>query len=366
MSQFAKKLIAEWRRLKLPKENETVIVAISGGADSVSLLAALHELQTTKKLNLKIVGAHFNHKLRGVESDSDAEFVKNLTEKFGFIFEIQNPKSKIQNQKGNLEQAARQARYKFLFEIAEKFNAFAVLTAHTLDDQAETFLLRLIRGSGADGLGAIKSVRSAECGVRSERDLEKLNFVSDEQRSTKGNSALRTPHSALLLVRPLLSWAKREMTESYCRESGIEFRHDTMNDDEKFSRVRVRKQLIPFLKTFNPNIVETLANTADLLRDDAEELARNAERGMRNAELLSEDGSSLLAERCKQFAPAIRRRILRNWLELQRGDLRRIDAKHIRAIETLIMKPVGGRTIELTGGEMVTRRDGKLVFARKG
>ncbi|MEP6923749.1 MAG: tRNA lysidine(34) synthetase TilS [Pyrinomonadaceae bacterium] len=344
MRQFAKKLISEWRKLKLPTTEKTVVAAVSGGADSASLLAGLYELQTVKKLNLKIIVAHFNHKLRPNESDADAAFVKDLAKKFDLNFVCGNPVSDLRNQKSNLEQAARRARYDFLDETAEKFEAFAVLTAHTLDDQAETFMLRLIRGSGADGLAAMQPIR----------------FLK---------SKIQNPKSKIQLVRPFLSWARRQMTENYCREINLNFRSDLMNNDESFDRVRVRKQLIPLLKTFNPQIVETISKTANLLGEEAKELNAQAENILRDARIENTDFPplhfALCALRLSKINSVLRRRVLRLWLEGARGNLRRIDSKHLRAIETLITLKEGGRLIELPDGGIVTRRDHMLIYARK-
>lgn len=321
--------MTKWRKLELPFSDKTIIVAVSGGADSVSLALALKELKERKKLNLNFIIAHFNHDLRGVESDKDAEFVKDLAEKLKFVCEIQNSKSKIKDQKGNLEENARNARYEFLLEIAEKYQAFAVLTAHTQNDQAETFLLNLIRGSGLDGLAGI-------CPAR--------------RQKVKG----KRQNGEILLIRPLINWAKREDTENFCREHQINFRQDAMNDDLKFSRVRVRKEIIPLLKNFNPKIVETLANTADLLREDVEELQRNTPIFT----------GKLSQNELKQISKSRRLRVLRNWLESHRGNLRQLDLKHLEAIERLIFSPKSGREIELPNGEKVIKKDGNLVFEK--
>jgi tRNA(Ile)-lysidine synthase len=332
--QFTKSLVSEWRKLKLPRKENSVIIGVSGGADSVSLLASLHELQTSKKLNLKIIVAHFNHNLRQAESREDAEFVRNLAQKFNLEFVCGSPASDIRKSESNLEQASRKARYNFLCEAADLYGAFAVLTGHTLDDQAETFLLRLMRGSGADGLAA----------------MQPITFLKSEIRNSK---------SELKLVRPLLTWARRQMTQDYCAKLGLGYQHDSMNDDENFARVRVRKQLMPLLKTFNPKIVEILANTASLLREDADELNVQARR------FLNENNFSLLANNCQLLTVALRRRILRLWLKHFRGDLRQIGTKHLRAIETLILNEKGGRTIELPGGGAIKRQAGKLIFIRQ-
>lgn len=326
MHKFVRNLLTEWRKLKLPFENETFIVAVSGGADSVSLLLALHELREKKKLKLKFIASHFNHDLRGEESRKDAEFVEDLAKKLEieFIGGNPDPKSKIQNQKDNLEQAARRFRYKFLLQVAENFDAFGVLTAHTLNDQAETFLLNLIRGSGASGLGAIKPIRKLD-------------------ENTK-----------ISLVRPLLNWAKRKDTEDFAKEKKIEFRTDLMNEDEKFSRVKIRKTLIPLLSEFNPKIVESLAQTASLLQEDESQLSVISHQ-------LSVDAK---IKELKTLNKSMLYRVLREWLNRERGHLRQIELKHIAAIERLIFSPKSGRIVELPGGEIIIKSQGKLIFEK--
>ena len=186
MHHFTRNLITEWRKLSLPFANETFIVAVSGGADSVGLMLAIHELRTRKKLENRFVIAHFNHNLRGDEGEKDAEFVRGLTTKlnFEFVYKIQNPNSKIEGQKGNLEQNARIARYEFLTETAQNLHAGYVLTAHTLNDQAETLLMNLIRGSGLEGLGGMKTRRSLESRVESRKTKSQI-------QNPKSNSFVR-------------------------------------------------------------------------------------------------------------------------------------------------------------------------------
>ena len=270
MQNFTRKLITEWRRSNLPFAGETFVIAVSGGADSVSLMLALHELRERKKLENRFIVAHFNHNLRGNESEKDAEFVRGLTTElnFEFVCKIQNSKFKIQNELGNLEENARNARYEFLTETARNLHAKYVLSAHTLNDQAETFLMNLIRGSGLEGLGGMKTLRSLKSKARSPKSKERLDATENLQ--------IETPNAEIQLVRPLLNWAKREDTENFCHLNEIEFRHDAMNDDLKFNRVRIRKILLPMLKDFNPKIIETLAQTAEILRQSSEQLSVNS------------------------------------------------------------------------------------------
>jgi len=376
MQNFVRSLVTEWRKLDLPFAGEIFVVAVSGGADSVGLLLALHELKKLKKFNLRFVVAHFNHHLRGEESDADEQFVKTLASRFDF--ELALGKGEISKEMGNLEQIAREARYKFLAEIAENLVAHAVLTAHTMNDQAETFLLNLIRGSGLGGLGGMKNFRSLKSQVSSLKSEE--NFESNER------SKIQNSESKIHLIRPLLNWAKREDTENFCRLNEIEFRYDAMNEDLKFNRVRVRKVLLPLLKDFNPKIIETLARTADILREDylllekfnekdkkrrTREEKNYNERQLDNERIAQDQKpktksqlEELLLRDLKDIVPSVRRRILRDWLRENRGNLRRLELKHIEAVENLILSRKSGRIIELPDGEKVIKKDGKLLFQK--
>ena len=199
MRSFERRLITEWRRLSLARTDDTIVSAVSGGADSVSLLIALDELRKQEKLGLRLVAAHFNHQLRGEESDQDERFVRELCEERKIEFAVD--RSRL-SPSSNIEQSARIERYAFLQTAAENVRAFGVLTGHTIDDQAETFLMNLIRGSGARGLSGINPVRG---------------FSGTDVK----------------LIRPLLGWARRADTEAYCHELGVSYRSDTMNEDAK-------------------------------------------------------------------------------------------------------------------------------------
>lgn len=340
MRNFPRNLLTEWRKLDLPFADKTVVVAVSGGADSVSLLLALDELRRGKKLNLRFVAAHFNHNLRGDQSDADEHFVKTLAEKYNF--ELATGSGATATEKGNVEQNARDARYRFLLETAETLGASFVLTAHTLNDQAETLLFNLIRGSGLDGLG----------GMSAKRDL-RLEEISRSR-----------------LIRPLLNWAKREDTENFCLLNEVEFRYDQMNEDLKFNRVRIRKILLPLLKDFNPKIIETLARTANLLRADAEQLAAGQSSGDEDRRSKIEDRRSkpenLPLKQLKNVFPSMRLSILRDWLKTNRGNLRGLQLKHIEAIERLAFSRKSGRIAELPGGAAVIKEKGSLHFRHKG
>jgi tRNA(Ile)-lysidine synthase len=307
-------------------------------------LLALSELVRSKKLGVRLVAAHFNHNLRPTDAAKDEEFVKTLTAANEIELAVGHgdiPKE------GNLEQNARTARYAFLRRTAENLRAHSILTAHTQNDQAETFLINLIRGSGLGGLSGMKAARPI---------ADQPRDGWDEKIAAEFEAFLPFDRPRLLLVRPLLNWAKRKDTENYCRENQIAFRYDSMNDDLAFSRVRVRKILIPMLEEFNPKIVETICQTARLIQ------LENRAGGAADGGPHPPDSLDLKTLKKLETGPLYQ--TLRIWLEQKRGDLRQLDLKHIEAIERLVMSRKSGKVVELPGGEAVFKQDGSLIFGK--
>jgi tRNA(Ile)-lysidine synthase len=205
-----------------------------------------------------------------------------------------------------------------------------------MDDQAETVLLRLIRGSAGEGLSGMDALRPVSTG------------------------------SPITLVRPLL-WARRSQTEDYCRYRQIDFLHDEMNDDERFSRVKVRKQLLPLMKEVNRKVVEALTRTASLLRDDGAVLVNDADLLLTKAMegMPVNPATNLPALRVDVLAdapPALRRRALRKWISNGRGHSRRLEMTHLLAVDRLLQGNKGGRVIELPNGFRIRRKKGRLEF----
>lgn len=336
MHSFVRNLITEWRRLELPFAGETIVVAVSGGADSMSLLLAIDDLRKRKKLDLRIVAAHFDHKIRP-DSHTDLEFVAAFAKERGFEM---SHGSWSREAGGNLEQSAREARYDFLTSTAAKANAGYVLTAHTMNDQAETFLMNLIRGAGRDGLSGMAPIREL-----------------DEEKKADGDEAapfLPFVSTPILLARPLIRWAKRRDTENFCLENDIDFRRDPMNEDLNFRRIWVRKVLIPMMEEANPKIVESLCRTSELLRGD--------ESSPNQLQETAHAGSALDLGHLKTLQNADLFPVLRDWIKLNRGSLRGIGTKHLEAINTLIHSKKSGRMVELPGGQAV-KHDGRLSWS---
>ena len=339
LSNFARNLLESWRHLSLPAD-ANVVVAVSGGADSTALMLAIEELINTNQIRPTATIAHLDHGLRAASAD-DARWVSQLAKAHGFEVVSRRVALKRQRKTDNLEQAARKARYAFLEKVAKSRHATFVLTAHTMDDQAETVLMRLLRGSAAEGLSGIPKIRPIARG------------------------------SKVMLARPLVNWARRLDTEKYCVRRGVEYLTDEMNDDDAFMRVRVRKQLVPLMESFNNRIVETLSRTAVLLEEDAAALAEKARHLLELAVNAGGNAGSetnearlnvdvLLAQ-----APAVRRRALREWLARYRGDLRRLEKVHLLAVDELLQNATSGRTVELPGGIRVVRRRGVLELSGK-
>ena len=363
MSIFARRLLEAWHDLQLPLTDSAVVVAVSGGADSTALLLALDELISKGKFRTNLIVAHLDHALRP-ESKADAAWVRQLAVRLGH----ESAGSRVdvgkraKAERDNLEQAARRARYDFLLMVAQASEARLILTAHTMDDQAETILLRLLRGAGADGLTGIEAVRPLVTHTVSLR----RRLIGDA--ATQANSVRYKAPMELLLARPLLTWARRNETEDYCRLRKVAYLSDPMNEDEDFARVRVRKQLLPLMTTFNGKIVEALARTAELLRDDLAALNQQADLLLQEAaaDNKSETNMPTLSVSVLAHAPsAVRRRALRKWISEGRGDLRRIELLHIVGIEKLLLGDKSGRVAELPGGVQVVRKQKRLELIVK-
>ena len=333
-------LLADWRKLKLPMSGETIVVAVSGGADSTALLLAIEELKTHHQLYVDVCVAHLNHRLRK-SSSKDAKWVADLAARLGFRSVIGRAKvaEDARATSDNLEQAAREARYAFLKRTAKRVSASYVMTAHTMDDQAETVLMRLMRGSASLGLGGMEALRPL------------------------------AKNSSIKLVRPLL-WARRAETEAYCRYRKTEFLSDEMNDDLSFARIKVRKQLLPLMQSFNNRIVEAISRTATQLREDGAVLVTDSDALLQRAAVSNEERSGegetkppALDVKVLADAPAaLRRRALRQWLSNARGGARRLEMVHLLAVERLLEGNAGGRIAELPKGGKVRRRRNRLEF----
>lgn len=227
-------------RYRMLSPGERVVVAVSGGPDSAALLHVLHTLAPQYKLGLHVL--HLHHGLRGADADADAAFVQELAARLGWPCTVRyaDVGAVARSRRTSIQDAARQARYAALDELQHSLPAERVALGHQRDDQAETVLLRLIRGSGPQGLAGIPPVRNG------------------------------------VYIRPLIE-VRRTAIEDYCRQVGLQPRRDRSNQSRRYWRSRVRHQLLPLLeREYNDNIVDILARTAAVLRDEDAWLASQA------------------------------------------------------------------------------------------
>jgi tRNA(Ile)-lysidine synthase len=298
---------------------DSVLVAASGGADSSALAAAL--LLECKTKSIKVIALIIDHGLQKNSADVTHETKRTLT-KIGYEnIEIRRVSVEITD---GLEASARRARYQALSDVANSHNAVAVFLGHTKDDQAETVLLGLARGSGS-------------------RSLSGMASRVDRYR------------------RPLLS-ITRAQTEAACEEAGIKFWQDPHNQSMEFTRVRVREVVLPTMeKEIGPGISDALSRSAKLLRDDADALDYLSE------EIFSKlEPASLEISKLESQPRAIRTRILRRAIYLAGAPQGSLSAEHIEPVEALITAWKGQGPISLPGGVTVARISGRLSLSKSG
>lgn len=306
---------------------ERVCVAVSGGADSVALLLALREANALKEpLGLVLSAVHVHHGLRGAEADADAAFVRQLCERLGVPLAVErvDVAARQTKEREGVEEAARELRYGVFWRLMAEGRADVVATAHTLDDQAETVVMKLLRGAWTEGIGGIAPVVE-----RSE--------LRDERSAAHGR-----------IVRPMLG-VRRAEVEGFLRERGQTWREDATNRDVSLTRNRVRHELMPTLRGFNPGVDAVLARLAEIARDEEAFWQTEVERvlpqtvlpgrpvrgGGRAVGTVSGNSSCAVeVERLRGMAPALRRRVLR-------AAARRLGCR-ISAEETAKLLALGG------------------------
>ena len=298
-----------------PGPGESLVVGLSGGGDSVALLDALVTLQASR--GLRAIAAHLDHGLRP-DSAADAEFCRSLCQELDVTFRsgAADVQARAARERGGIEQAARRERYAFLNSVRRETGATAIAVAHTRDDQAETLLLRLLRGAGATGLGGMRSRRGR-------------------------------------IVRPLLG-VSRDEVRAHLRARGLAWREDPTNSDLKRVRNRIRHELVPYLEArFNPSLRQGLARTAGLLADEAAHLQAEADALLDAIGHTEGDAFVIARVPLGEAPPPVGRVAVRQAL-VRAGGLSRIRAVHVDRILALARsKTPSGRRVPLPGGREV-------------
>jgi len=307
------------QRHHLVSSQHRLLVAVSGGPDSVCLLHILVKLQA--ELDIRLHLAHLNHQLRGAEAEADARYVSDLAHRLGIpaTIEQRDVKAYQVQQHISLEEAAREVRYRFLANTAKSVGASRVAVGHTVDDHIETILMHLIRGTGTRGLGGLKPC---------------------SRWQSSGNS--------LTIIRPLLQVSRQE-TAGYCHHHQLMPRIDASNLSLSPLRNRIRHQLLPLLESYNPRIAEALLRTGRIASDDLAFIDKEIAKLWGEIGQKQENTVILDKERFLELPPALKRNLLRTSIESLLGYVKDIEAHHIEQIMDALTKPAGKR-LSLPGG----------------
>jgi len=309
---------------KLFKNGDKIIVAVSGGPDSMCLLHNLLKLQ--KKLNLVLIVAHVNYKLRGKDSDMDQKLVQDFCRQSNLACFVKKVND-ITLSDSNLEAKLREIRYGFFEEVRKKQNADKIVLAHNQDDQIETILMRILRGTGLKGLR----------GILKKRDK---------------------------IMRPLLNVSRQEILD-YCKENKVEFHVDQSNYDKRFFRNQVRHQILPFLEKYSPDLRLNLKRLGKLAQRDYDFIQKSAQKELKK--LILEDTKSGLVLGYKKWLkldPALQYETLRQAVLKIRGNLTGIKLVHWEEVISVLRKGVGNKRKILPGGLKIELLNGKIIIGQ--
>ncbi|MBI4389471.1 MAG: tRNA lysidine(34) synthetase TilS [Nitrospinae bacterium] len=306
---------------------DKVVTAVSGGADSTALLCMLAELR--QGLGISLCVAHLNHMARGEESREDAEFVSRLARDLGLESHVEaiDVKKEKAALKTSFQEAGRTLRYRFLESVRNKTGGTRIALGHNADDQVETVLMNLLRGSGLKGLGGMPPVRGR-------------------------------------IVRPLLECRRSEI-EAFLKERGIPYRSDRSNAGREYLRNRLRLDLVPLLENaYNNNLKTNVLEMTRILQDENDCLEELARRYFEDYSLAAggEGEVVLKTDGFTELHPAIQRRLARRAIRAVKGDLRRISARHVRDAVAMFEDFRYGKRVHLPDGLVVERRGGAVSF----
>ena len=313
----------------MPSETR-VLVAVSGGPDSVVLLHLLNKYKVESSGGALAI-AHLNHLSRGIDSKKDSDFVAGLGKALGLETFIEDVDVALlsSKKKTSFQESARIIRYDFLERISRKWSAHLIALGHNSDDQAETFLINLLRGSGLRGLTGI--------------------------RSRRGD-----------YIRPLRDCSRCEI-ENYISKQGLQFRLDSSNQEKHYLRNKIRLDLIPILESYNLNIKKSLVSTSGLLADDDDYIERKVEIAMTQVEfnVKDDDFVSLDVNLFNLQHPALQKRLIRQAILVAKGDLRSISVRHVLKIIQMMNLGNGFKEMHLPGSLVAVCDKGELFFHKR-
>ena len=318
------------RNYSMLNAGDVVLVAVSGGPDSIFLLHTLNALKNKLKLR-KLIICTLDHGLRDKESRDDSLFVKKIAGDLGLEF-VHKKIDLIKKRSKDLsiEEAGRGERYKFFHKTAERTGANVIATGHTLDDQAETILMRLVKGASLKGMIGISPVR-----------------VEDGMR----------------IIRPLIELEKAEI-EKCLDGTGIAYRIDSTNIEPIYFRNVVRREIVPFLEKYNPRLKRVLFNLAEHLREDFDYITSEKLK-LAKTILRDKDGSVEINLKDIVLQPkALQKEILRDALKRAGGIVKKLSFRHWKEIESLLVHKRKGNSVDLPGKIRAMRTSRLIVFHR--
>lgn len=300
----------------LINKNDGIVVGLSGGPDSICLLSLLNEIKDY--MNINIIAAHVNHMLRGVEADADEEYARKMCEKMNikFVSKKVDIKSYAKINKMSSESAGREARYDFFNCVLKKYNMNKIATAHNANDQAETVIMRMMRGTGLEGLG----------GILAKRDN--------------------------IYIRPIL-FLRRDEIEAYCKKNMLNPRIDKTNLERIYSRNKIRLDILPYMKqNFNEDVIEAINRMALLLQEDNKYIEKKALDEYYNVVKEQKDKIIIFKEAFKLDKPILTR-ILRRAVSYISGNKYDLEMKHIFEIINLQNMDTG-KQLDIPGNMYVS------------
>ncbi|MGE5328443.1 MAG: tRNA lysidine(34) synthetase TilS [Deltaproteobacteria bacterium] len=328
-TKFIDKILATIRKYKMIDAGDRIVVGVSGGPDSLCLLYSLNELK--EKLGIELFVVHINHCIRGESANQDELFVNNYAHELGLeVHSERIPVKQIaKKDKLSIEEAGRAARYDCFQKYLKLLGANKIAVGHNMNDNVETFLINLIRGTGLEGLKGIEPIRDN-------------------------------------IIRPLIETGRDEI-ENYCKEKGLKPRTDETNVDPAFTRNRIRNGLIPYIKeNFNPNIINSINRTVEIIYNENLFTAIVSE-GYYNGCLISDDEDSIKIniDKFNELHAAVRKRIVRRVLGKLKGSTKGIEKIHVEQVLELARKAKTGKVCRFGGDVEAKIEYESLIFLKK-
>ena len=328
---LSNKVLNTIKKYNLINEYDKIVVGVSGGPDSICLLNILNGLKC--KLNFELYVAHINHMIRE-EAEEETEYVQNFCKKLGIECFVKRVDviSKSNNEKIGTEEAGRKVRYDFFEEVLERVGANKIATAHNSNDNAETVLMNIIRGSGTSGLKGIEPIRDNK------------------------------------FIRPIIECERSEI-EEYCKNYQLEPRIDKSNFENVYTRNKIRNILIPSIKEeFNPNIINALNKLANVAREESNYIQSIAEQELNDNLIISQDvKNKILILDLKKFNVldnVIKNRVVLSAIKFVLGSIQGIEKIHVDDIIKLCEKNVGNKFLTPNQFIKVEVKSGKIIFSK--